>query len=173
MQAKEQKEEEMRMSKPVLLAVLGRMLKRSLALHFQSYYLLVEVDYERDDAIWAGISDLVEFIDDRSAVELAAKKACVEFHSQLHLGWGSELDETIWQVFLFGGEEQRNRAGYAISRINPEEGVGPSEEGAKVLRELAKTLDHQGVVPAEIRGRILNVRAGQRVFHTIIDLPAW
>ena len=146
-------------SREELIEVVKKAVKRSCMEHFQAFYFLVEPNLEADAHIWSGLRDLRELVDP-SEFENAVRQAYREFRGRLKLGWGEEVDEMIQKIFALGTEEQRCKAGFAIARIG-ENGVMPTPEGEKRLRELNRCVDSETLLPPEIQARLVSVSTGE------------
>lgn len=160
-QARQRRKGSPSISKEDLLGVVTRNVKRSLMLHFQSFYYFYIPDIEADDFIWAVLTDIRDLLDD-AEFENAVRQACREFRSRLNLGWGSEVDQMIERIFVLGTEEQRHEAGGAIARIGD---GGPSPEGEKLLRELYASVDSESLLPPEIQARMTRITKGVDPAH--------
>jgi len=146
-------------SREELVEVVKKAVKRSCMERFQSYYFLVQPNSEADAHIWAVLRDIRELLDP-SEFENAVRQAYREFRSRLKLGWGAEVDQMIERIFVLGTEEQRCKAGFAIARIG-EDGVVPTPEGEKRLRELNRCIDTESLLPPEIQARLVSVSTGE------------
>ena len=146
-------------SKEELIEVVKKAVKRSYMEHFQSFYNLVEPNLEADDQIWAVLTDIRELLDPFE-FENAIRQGYREFRGRLKLGWGAEVDQMIERIFVLGTEQQRQAAGFAISRIG-EDGVVPTPEGEKRLRELNRCVDSETLLPPEIQARLVSVSTGE------------
>jgi len=146
-------------SKDKLIEVVKKAVKRSFMEHFQSYYFLVQPNLEADAQIWAVLMDIRGLLDPFE-FENAVRQAYREFRSRLKLGWGSEVDQMIQKIFVLGTEEQRCKAGFAIARIG-EDGVVPTPEGEKRLRELNRCIDSESLLPPEIQARLVSLSTGE------------
>jgi hypothetical protein len=139
--------------------LVKKSVKRSSMEHFQSYYHLVKPNLEADDQIWAILTDIRELLDPFE-FENAVRQGYREFRGRLKLGWGAEVDQMIERIFVLGTEQQRQAAGFAISRIG-EDGVVPTPEGEKRLREINRSIDTETLLPPEIQARLVSVSAGE------------
>jgi len=146
-------------SREELIEVVKKAVNRSLVGYFTSYYFLTKQNLEADAHTWAVLMDIRKLLDP-SEFENAVRQAYREFRGRLKLGWGAEVDQMIERIFVLGTEEQRCKAGFAIARIG-EDGVVPTPEGEKRLRELNRCIDSESLLPPEIQARLVSVSAGE------------